>query len=69
MGIALRLVDFDLFRRPWVIVDFIVEGGKKRLDVGGDGSREGKEGGGCLGCVFGGGLPTPVGFGDVDGRA
>jgi len=69
MGIALRLVDFYLFWRLWVVVDFVVEGGKKGLDVGRYGSREGKEGGGCLGCIFGGGFPTPVGLGDVDGRA
>ena len=69
MWIALRLVDFYLFWRPWVVVDFIVEGGKKGLDVGRDRSRVGKEVGGCLGCVFGGWFPTPVRLGDVDGRA
>ena len=69
MGIALRLVDFYLFWRLWVVVDFVVEGGKKGLDVGRDWSREGKEGGGSLGCVFGGRFSTPVGLGNVDGRA
>ena len=69
MGIALGLIDFYLFWRPWVVVDFVVKGGKKGLDVGRNGSREGKEGGGCLGCIFRGGFPTPVGLGNVDWRA
>ena len=69
MGIALGLVDFYLFWRPWVVVDSVVKGGKKGLDVGRDWSREGKEGGGCFGCVFGGWSRTPVGLGNVDWRA
>ena len=69
MGIALGLIDFYLFWRQWVVVDLVVEGGKKGLDVGRDWSREGKEGGGCLGCVFRGRSWTPVGLGNVDWRA
>ena len=52
-----------------MVVDLVVEGGKKGLDVGRNGGREGKEGGGCFGCVFRGRSRTPVGLGDVDWRA
>ena len=52
-----------------MVVDFVVEGRKKGLDVGRDGGREGKEGGGSLSCIFGGRSRTPVGLGDVDWRA